>query len=65
MTDLMPLVYLFAFMLIPLWIPMAAVIIGALADIASRGRKPSQTNRSSRTALAGLDVKDKTSRTHA
>ena len=33
MRDLMPLITLFAFMLIPLWIPLAAITVGAIADL--------------------------------
>lgn len=33
MSDLLQLVPIYAFMLIPVWIPLAAVLIGALSDV--------------------------------
>ncbi|UUW91228.1 hypothetical protein ABFU82_21365 [Nocardioides sp. WV_118_6] len=33
MRDLLQLVPIYAFMLIPVWIPLAAVTIGALLDV--------------------------------
>lgn len=33
MDSLTPLLSLFAFMLIPLWIPLAAITFGAIADV--------------------------------
>lgn len=33
MSDLLQLVPIYAFMLIPVWIPMAAVAFGALIDV--------------------------------
>ena len=38
MDSLMPLVWLLAFMLIPLWIPLSAIAFGALADLVQRRR---------------------------
>ncbi|GAA1507278.1 hypothetical protein GCM10009788_09020 [Nocardioides humi] len=49
MRDLMTLVPIFAFMLIPVWIPLAAMAFGALHDAvvapARRARAPRRTRQ--------------------
>jgi hypothetical protein len=51
MSDLLQILPIYAFMLIPVWIPLAAITIGALSD-AIRGpvRRVAPARRAVRTA---------------
>ena len=48
MHDLMTLVPIFAFMLIPLWIPLAAMAFGALHDAVVAPARVARVSRSAR-----------------
>ena len=50
MHDLMTLVPIFAFMLIPLWIPLAAMAFGALHDAVLAPARVARSSRSARSA---------------
>ena len=39
MSDLLQLLPIFTFMLIPVWIPLIAMVVGALSDLAKAPKK--------------------------
>lgn len=56
MRDLMTLLPIFAFMLIPVWIPMIAMIVGALRDAAFGRTTPTVRPAARRVSPAGPQV---------
>ncbi|TNM38314.1 hypothetical protein FHP29_13645 [Nocardioides albidus] len=66
MRDLMTMVPIFAFMMIPLWIPLAAMVFGALHDLVAAparaarrtpvGRPPARSAHRAEVSPAGPRV---------